>query len=502
MTRGERVIAFIERYCKVPDGRRLAQPLKLEAFQRRFIMEVYDNPAGTTRAYLSMARKNGKTALIACILLAHIVGPEARRNTQIVSGARSRKQAAQVFDLAVKMIRLDASLSKLTRIVMSAKIIVGLTMTVEYHASSAEAGTAHGMSPVLAILDEVGQIKGPNDAFVEAIETSQGAHDNPLLIAISTQAPTDNDLFSRWIDDAMTARDPHTVCHLYAAPEGCELDDRAAWAAANPGMGGIRSIPDLEQWADRAKAIRADENTFRWLYLNQRISADSPFISRDAWKACGAEVADLRGVPVWCGLDLSATSDLTAFVLIGQVDGIWHVQPTFWLPGDGLLDKARADRVPYDIWHAEGFLEAAPGKSVDYEFVAHHLASVFDEYDVQRVAFDRWGFKHLKPWLEKAGLGEALIERFAEFGQGFQSMSPALRDLEAEILNGRLSHGGHPVLTMCAANARVVMDPAGNRKLAKTKAIGRIDGMVALTMAFGVAPIGDDDEESFWMKTS
>lgn len=178
MTRGKKVCAFIEKFCLIPEGQHVAQPLKLQPFQRKFILDVYDNPAGTSRAYLSVARKNGKSALIAAILLAHIVGPEAKLNSQIVSGARSRDQAALVFKLAEKMVRLSPELSKIIRVVPSSKMLIGLVMNVEYKAISAEAGTAHGLSPVLAILDEVGQVRGPQDSFIEAIETAQGAHEN------------------------------------------------------------------------------------------------------------------------------------------------------------------------------------------------------------------------------------------------------------------------------------------------------------------------------------
>lgn len=499
-TRGERVIAFIERYCLVPEGKHVGKPLVLEKFQKRFILEIYDNPAGTARAYLSIARKNGKSALIAAIVLAHIVGPEARQNSQVISGARSRDQAALVFKLAEKMVRMSPELSKITRIVPSAKQIIGLPMNVDYRAISAEAGTAHGLSPVVAILDEVGQVKGPADAFVEAIETAQGAYDDALLIAISTQAATDNDLFSRWLDEAAAANDPRIVCHLYTAAEEAALDDQDAWRAANPALGKFRSLPEMQQAADRAVRSPSFENSFRWLYLNQRIDGAAPFVSKGVWMRCGGELADLRGVPVWCALDLSSTSDLTAFVMIGKVNGVWHVQPTFWMPGDGIREKALADRAPYDVWHREGFLKAAPGKSVDYEFVAGFIKGICDLYDVQKIAFDRWNFKHFRPWLESSGFSEADIERlFEAFGQGYVSMSPALRDLEAELLNERVRHGGHPVLSMCLANTRVTMDPAGNRKLDKAKATGRIDGAVALAMAFGVAPLQEAPPvKRFW----
>ena len=494
MTRGERVCAFIERYCRVPEGRHVGKPLKLMEFQRSFICAIYDNQAGTSRAYLSVGRKNGKSALIACIALAHIVGPEARLNSQIVSGARSREQAALVFKLMQKMVALSPELraKRVTRITPSQKMITGVQMNVEYKAISAEAGTAHGLSPVLAILDEVGQIKGPADDFVEAITTSQGAHDDPLLIAISTQAATDNDLFSRWIDDAETSQDSRIVSHVYRAPEDCDLMDREAWKAANPAMGEFRSVTDLEDLAAMAERLPSEENSFRWLYLNQRIEATSPFISRKIWQACAKTPLPLEpGAVVFGGLDLSEVNDLTALVLVSPVESVWQVHPTFWLPGVGLRERSKADRVPYDEWHSAGKLVATPGKVVNYEFVAEHLWQLSQVYDVRKIAFDRWNWRHLKPWLLRAGFREEQLEGdnaiFEQMGQGFGSMSPALRDLESAILTEGLAHGGHPVLTMCASNAVTQMDPAGNRKLVKAKSRGRIDGMVALAMAMSVA---------------
>jgi len=492
MTRGEKVCKFIEIYCRVPEGAHVGQPMVLLEFQRRFILDIYDNPAGTSRAYLSIARKNGKSATIAALVLAHLVGPEAKLNSQIISGAQSRDQAAIIYKLAEKMVNLSAELRKLVRSVPSSKMLIGLPLNVEFRSIAAESRTAAGLSPVVAILDEIGQVSGPRDEFIEQIETSQGAHGSPLLIAISTQAATDADLFSLWLDDARQSHDKRIVAHVHSAPEGCDLMDCEAWRAANPALGAFRSEQDMADFAERASRLPSSENSFRWLFLNQRIEASAPFISRSVWQACGAPVEPIDDVPVYAGLDLSATNDLTALVLIGQVDGVWQVHPTFWLPADGLREKARQDRVPYDLWHDQGYLLAAPGKSVDYEYVAQYLRGLFDRYDIRKVAFDRWGFRHLQPWLLKAGFSEAEIsEHFLEFGQGMQSMSPALRELEGEILNGRLAHANHPVLTMCMANAVVKSDPAGNRKLDKEKSRSRIDGAVALCMAVGAAPTAD-----------
>lgn len=502
LTRGERVIAFIHRYCIVPEGTLLGQPVRLLPFQERFIRAVYDNPVGTSRAYLSIARKNGKTGLIACLLLAHIVGPEAYPNSRIVSGARSRKQAAEVYGYASKMFMMQPAFSKLGRCIPSSKTIIGYSKNVEYTAISAEAATAHGGSPILAILDEVGQIKGPTDDFVEAIETSQGAYEGKaMLFAISTQAATDNDLFSRWIDDAETSKDPRIVSHIYSAPPDCDLSDRDAWAAANPALGIFRSTKDVEDFSKLAERMPTKEASFRWLFLNQRIDASAPFVSPAVWKACDTAIdADWTDLPVFGGLDLSEVADLTALVLMApkEAEGgtVWQVRPTFWLPADNLRDKAKDDRVPYDVWAepneaGQKFLEATPGPTVDYEFVAHYLFELNGLLNLKKIAFDRWNWRHLKPWLLKAGFTEEQLEGddaiFQPFGQGFASMSPALRDLESLILNRKIAHGGHPVLTMCMMNATVKPDPSGNRKLDKSKSRGRIDGAVALAMATAMA---------------
>ena len=165
-------------------------------------------------------------------------------------------------------------------------MLVGLICNVEFKAISAESGTAHGLSPVLAILDEPGQVRGPHDAFVEAIETAQGAHANPLLIAISTQAATDADLFSIWLDDAAAAKDRRIVSHVYSAPKDCELSDQKAGKIANPALGKFRSKQDMKDFAEQAERLPAKANSFRWLFLNQRIEAHSPFLSRAEWEAC------------------------------------------------------------------------------------------------------------------------------------------------------------------------------------------------------------------------
>jgi phage terminase large subunit-like protein len=491
--RGDRNIDWVERYCRVPEGRLVGQPVKLREWQKVEIRKIYDNPHGTRRAILSFGRKNGKTAISSFLLLLHLCGPEARPNSQLYSAAQSRDQAAILFALAAKVVRMSPDLNGVVVVKDTLKHLACPELGTLYKALSAEASTAYGLSPVLVIHDEAGQIRGPRSELYEALETATAAQEQPLSIVISTQAPTDSDLLSLLIDDALAGNDPRVVVSLYTAPLDSDPFSEAAIRAANPAFGDFQNATEVLAMADDARRMPSREAEYRNLILNQRVEASAPFVSRSLWASCNAEPKSIDDVAVYGGLDLSAVNDLTAKVYIGQVDGIWQVHPTFWLPREGLEDKARKDRVPYDVWYQQGHLLAAPGKSVDYEYVARILWDDFSRLSIKKIAFDRWGFKHLKPWLLKAGFTEDQVEGddavFVEFGQGFASMSPALRDLEGEILNGRIAHGGHPVLTMCAGNAVVATDPSGNRKLAKDKSSGRIDGLVALAMAMGVAPL-------------
>lgn len=489
-TRADRAISWIERHCIVPDGEFVGQPVKLREWQRAELRKIYDNPHGTRRAILSFGRKNGKTSLTACLLLLHLVGPEAQRNGQLYSAAQSRDQASILFALAAKMVRMSRELSAVVGVRDTAKQLYCPELGTTYRALSADASTAYGLSPVFIVHDELGQVRGPRSELYSALETATGAQKAPLSIIISTQAPTDADLLSVLIDDALLGADKRTVVSLYAAPEDIDPFSDEAIKLANPAYGDFQNPEQVRDRAEAARRMPSDENSYRNLYLNQRVEAHSPFISRTSWEACQGEVEpDWAGRPVYGGLDLSSTNDLTALILTTKIDGVTHVRPIFWLPSEGLVEKSRGDRVPYDLWASQEFLQTTPGKSIEYEWVAHELRGIFDDYAVEGIAFDRWGFKYLKPWLEKAGFSEAELAKFVEFGQGYQSMSPALRDLEVLILEQRLRHDGHPVLTMCMANAVVQADPAGNRKLNKVKSTGRIDGAIALTMAIGSAPL-------------
>ena len=495
LTRGERNAAWIEGFCRIPEGRLVGKPVKLTKHQRKWLLNIYDSP---TRVFiLSMARKNAKTAFSSFLLLLHLCGPEAKPNSQLYSAAQSREQASILFSLAAKIVRMSPDLSQVVGIRDTAKQLYCTELGTLYRALSAEASTAYGLSPVFVVHDELGQVKGPRSELYEALETACAAQESPLSIVISTQSPTDADLLSLLIDDGLTGSDPRIKVELCTAPLDLDPFSEEAIRAANPHFDDFMNKEEVFRQASDAKRMPSAEAGYRNLILNQRVEARSPFVTRSVWQENGQEPNELAmGAEVFGGLDLSSVSDLTALVLI-TANG--DVLPTFWLPELGLAEKARSDRVPYDLWYKQGFLMTTPGGSIEYEFIASYLREIFDKYTVRAMAFDRYNMRFLKPWLEKVGFTPDELLRFVEFGQGFISMSPAIRELESRLLSRKLRHANHPVLSMCAANATVVKDPAENRKFVKSKQTGRIDGMVALAMAVGVMPQAvEQTEKSFW----
>jgi phage terminase large subunit-like protein len=490
LSRAERNILWCEKYIKIPEGKFVGQPLVMAEFMKEDFRAIYDNPHGTRRAILSRGRKNAKTTEAAMILLLHLVGPEYRKNSQLYSSATSRDQAALIFSLAVKMIRLNGALYNFITIKESVKTLICDSLGITYRALAAEATTAFGLSPALIMHDELGQVRGPRSTLYEALETATAAQEDPLSIIISTQAPNDNDLLSVLIDDAAGGHDPKTVLRLNTA--GKEFEDpftEAAIRAANPSFDIFMNCSEVIAMAENARRMPARQAEYENLVLNRRVEASNPFVSATTWRLCGSPVKDLHGIEVYAGLDLSSVQDLTAFVIMGRVDKVWQVQPWFWLPSEGLREKAQRDHVPYDLWHDQGFLETTPGASISYEYVAQRLFEFFKEYSIKKLAFDRWGMKYLTPWLKQAGFTDAVIaEKFVEVGQGTLTMTPALRDMEQAIIDRNIAHGNHPVMAMCAACA-VVEGNDSARKLSKQRSNGRIDGLVALADAFSVAPM-------------
>ncbi|HSH25543.1 MAG TPA: terminase large subunit, partial [Massilibacterium sp.] len=240
-------------HCVIPEGRMVGQPMRLSKEQREWLRLIYDTP--TRRLILSMARKQGKTAFSACLLLLHLVGPEARANSQLYSAAQSRDQASILFSLAAKMVRLSPELSQYVGVRDTAKQLYCSELGTLYRALSADASTAYGLSPVFVVHDELGQVRGPRSDLYEALETASGAQEEPLTIVISTQAPTDADLLSVLIDDAARGEDPRTKLVLYSADTTIDPFSEEAIRQACPHFDVFMNQQEVHDQADAARRM-------------------------------------------------------------------------------------------------------------------------------------------------------------------------------------------------------------------------------------------------------
>lgn len=505
LSRANRNIRWIEQFCCVPEGKHIGNPVKLRPWQKKIIRGIYD---GKTRmAIISFGRKTGKTTLSAFLCLLHLCGPEARPNSQLYSAAQSREQAALLFDLAAKMVRMSPALDAFVMIRDSAKQLYCPELGTKYRALSADASTAYGLSPIFVVHDELGQVRGPRSELFDALETGAAAHDNPLSIVISTQAPGDSDLLSRLIDRARSANDPRYKLFIWEAPADADPFDLRTIKAANPAFGDFQNADEILRMAEEAKTLPEREAAFRNLVLNQRVDRHAPFIAPTVWKRNGEEPdIDFTGATVWGGLDLSQRRDTSALVWVAdRGDGKLDVLPRFWLPAEGIVDRSLAERVPYDVWAREGYLTLGEGATVDYKEIALEIVEAVDRWNVAAIGYDPYLIQALWPILDDLGLDEERREKlFVKVPQTYTGMSTAIGELEAALHEGRIRHGNHPMLTMHAANARVHRQPVTDQRLLrKPSEYQRIDGVVALAIALGVraahlerceiAPIGADN---------
>jgi phage terminase large subunit-like protein len=484
---GEKVCRFIETHVVVPEGELVGKPMRLLLFQEVFIQSIFDGPVRARRAILSVGRKAGKTTVIAALMIAFMFMKDLiRQNSRINSAALGRDQAALVYNYMSKSLQLSPTLQGLFRSVHSGKRIVALRTGIEYQALAAEAGRAMGLSPAVIVGDEWGQVVGPNHPFIDALLTSQGAHENPLAIIISTQAPSDADFLSVAIDDATKAPSPEVVCHVYTADKDLALDDPAAWAQACPAVGEFRSAEDIRMQAEQALRLPSSQASFENLILNRRVAQAALWLAPTVWKACSSppDLSVFRDAEVHAGLDLSMRTDLTACVLAARdPDGGVHLVPLAFTPEDGIREREKRDKAPYSAWVRDGYLIAVPGPTIDYDWLCAYLRDWLHEKGVAltSVQYDRWRIDVLKAAAERTGFAQDA--EFQEVGQSFRDMSPRLETFETLLLQKRIHHGGHPLLNLGAASAVVEMDRAGGRTLAKNKSTQRIDVLVASVMA-------------------
>jgi phage terminase large subunit-like protein len=492
LSRAEKVIRFVETLpCTA--GLLAGTILKLRPWQKRFVKAVYKTDKAGNRsvrtAVLSVGRKNGKTQLAAALCLCALSGPEAEPRGECYSVACTRDQAKRVFDEMVAIITKTPWLDKRINIVRFRRELEDTINGSTFRVLSADVAPVHGLSPSFICYDELARV--PNRELFDALSTALGARVQPLMMVISTQAASDLAPMSELVDYGLRCQrgeisDPGFHLTLYTAPADADPWALKTWKLANPALDDFRSLEDVKRLALQAQRMPGAEASFRNLVLNQRIDATTQFISMATWKACGDQPcnANLEGHPCYGGLDLGATRDMTALVLVFQdEDGAFDVVPFCWLPGETLGEREDEDGMPYRVWAQHGHLLTFPGRTTDPKAVALKIADLHGRYKIQALAFDRWRIEDIRRELSAIGCNVELIP----FGQGYKDMAPAIDRLEALVEEGKLRHGNHPVLTMAAGNAKCERDAAGNRKLSKLRSTGRIDPLVALTMAVGVA---------------
>jgi phage terminase large subunit-like protein len=514
LTRSERVIKFIEDLT-ITSGGMAGQKLILRPWQRRFIETIYGTsgglkqkspnkhhwsnfkmddpekfpeykPARTIRtAILSMGRKNGKTQLAAALALCHLSGPESESRGEIYSCANDRFQAGKIFNEMYAMVRNHPWLDARCNVSRFKKEIEDMSNGSVYNALSSEATTKMGLNPSFVVYDELGQSK--NRDLYDAMDSAMGARKEPLLLVISTQAATDHAPLSMLIDYgkkvlAGEVKDPAFHLTLYAAGEDDDPWDQKTWEKANPALDDFRSLTDVKRLANQAQRMPAQENAFRNLILNQRVAAEARFVEQSIWKANGQPPSIPQGVPIYCGLDLGHVNDLTALVMVWEdMEAVLHVVPHIWIPGD-VKAKSDLERAPYELWVKQGYLTPG-GDAMDPRLVARKIAEIHSFNRIISVSFDRWRIAEVRRALDDIGCNVELLP----FGQGFKDMTPAVDVVERLLIQKRIRHGMHPVLTMCAGNAVVIRDPAGGRKFDKAKSTGKIDALVAMAMALSTA---------------
>lgn len=496
----ERAVFFIEN-LKHTKGEWAGKPFYLMDWQRVIVEKLFGtlNPDGRRQyrtCYIELPRKNGKSTLAAGVAL-YLLFADEEIGAQVYSAANDRNQASLVFNDAAAMVRQAPALIKRSKIVDSQKRIVYYGQNSFYSAISAEAYSKFGYDSQGVIYDELHA--APNRELWDVLTTSFGARRQPLLLCITTAGYDRNSICREQHDYACKVRDgivddPTFLPIIYAAPDDADWTDEQVWFDCNPALGVFRNLEEMRTLCAKAKETPALEMTFRRLYLNQWTSSVERWMPMDKWDVCqeNPDIDALKGQPCYAGLDLAATTDLTALSLVFPRDGFYDAIMRFWIPGDTAREKERKDRVPYSLWARQGYIKLTEGNVIDYGYIRQELRELRESYDIQEIAFDRWGATKLVQDLQDDGF------TVVPFGQGYASMSPPTKELMNLVLSKKIRHGGHPVLRWNADNMVVTQDPAGNLKPDKAKATQKIDGMVALIMAIDRASRNAQPETSIY----
>ena len=487
--KAQRAVEFI-RCLKHTKGQWRGVPFDLLPWQDSIIRDLF----GTVKengyrqynsAYIEIPKKNGKSELAAAVALLMTCG-DGEWGAEVYGCASDRQQASIVFDVAVDMVDQCPALRKRIKPVMSVKRLVYKPTNSFYQVLSAEAYTKHGLNVHAVVFDEL-HAQPSRDLYDVMTKGSGDARLQPLFFLITTAGTDRNSIcweVHQKAMDILAGRkiDPTFYPVIYGIPDDADWGLEENWYKANPSLGHTIDIEKVRSAYQSARENPAEENLFRQLRLNQWVKQSVRWMPMHAWDECAfaTDPETLRGRICYGGLDLSSTTDVTAFVLVfppmDEKDK-FIVLPFFWIPAGNIAARVRRDHVPYDIWQQQGYLKTTEGNVVHYGFIETFIEELNTRYHIKEIAFDRWGAVQMVQNLE--GMGFTVVP----FGQGYKDMSPASKELMKLTLEKKLAHSGHPVLRWMMDNVYVRTDPAGNIKPDKEKSTERIDGAVAMIMA-------------------
>lgn len=485
-------------------GKWAGQPLEPDPWQIAYVLAPvfgwvkWSEAAGKyTRVvrtlYVDIPRKNGKSTL-AGGLAVYLTGADGEPGAEVVAAASTRDQAGFVFkpikNLVDKAPGLRGRFRALTGVILHPK------SGSEFKVISSAADAQHGANLHGAIIDELHIHKTPD--LVETLETGTGSRDQPLVAMITTaDAGKPNTIYARrrkYAEQiaAGVFRDPSFFGVVFALGRDEDPLKPSNWARANPGYPISPTHAYLKDAAKKARNSPAELAAFKRLHCGQRTRQTTTFIDLKDWdRNAGRPIREetLRRRLAFGGLDLGSVSDLTALCwLMPYTDGtpgfdaIWR----FWTPEDNIdaLNKRTADAAAQ--WVKEGWLKTTPGNVTDYAFIREQILEDYEHLEVESVGFDRWNATHIATQLLDDGIP------LVEVGQGYKTMSPALKEAQRLVLMGkrgepRLHHGGNPVMKWMVDNLAVATDPAGNVKPDKGNSADKIDGVSALVNAISEA---------------
>lgn len=466
------------------------KPFKLLPWQEQIIRDLFgivkkDGYRQFNTAYIEIPKKMGKSELAAAVALLLCCGDFEER-AEVYGCAADRQQASIVFEVAADMVRMCPALNKRVKILASQKRIVYLPTNSFYQVLSAEAYSKHGFNIHGVVFDELHT--QPNRKLFDVMTKGSGdARTQPLYFLITTAGTDTNSICyetHQKAKDILEGRkvDPTFYPVIYGADESDDWTDPLTWKKANPSLGVTVPIEKVKMACESAKQNPGEENAFRQLRLNQWVKQAVRWMPMEKWDACSFVVneEELEGRVCYGGLDLSSTTDLTAFVLVFppvDEDDKYVILPYFWLPEDTISLRVRRDHVPYDIWERQEKIGTTEGNVVHYAHIEKIIERLGEKFNIKEIAFDRWGAVQMVQNLEAMGF------TVVPFGQGFKDMSPPTKELMKLTLEQKIAHGGHPVLRWNMDNIFIRTDPAGNIKADKEKSTEKIDGAIATIMA-------------------